>query len=104
MHGSGTAADKAAEADVLAAFLMARNAGRPQVDCYLAGIAAWRRHYPDRQASYAGKLAAAETHLFQRVLNLPRAERLKHQLAQRARHRGPLNVSRHKNDVQIRPE
>ena len=59
MGGSGTEADKAAEADVLAAFLTARNAGRPQVDCYLAGIAEWRRHYPDHQASYAAHQAVA---------------------------------------------
>jgi hypothetical protein len=44
---------------VLAAFLTARNAGRPQVDCYLAGIAAWRRHHPDQQASYAAHQAVA---------------------------------------------
>ena len=59
MQGSGTEADKAAESEVLAAFLTARNAGRPQVDCYLAGIAAWRRHYPDQQASYAAHQAVA---------------------------------------------
>ena len=54
-----TESDKAAAADVLAAFLTARNAGRPQVDCYLAGIAAWRRHYPDHEASYAAHQAVA---------------------------------------------
>ena len=59
MHGSETEADRAAEADVLAAFLTARKAGRLQVDCYLAGIAAWRRHYPDQQASYAAHQAVA---------------------------------------------
>jgi hypothetical protein len=42
MYGSGTEADKAAKADVLDAFLTARNAGRPQVDCYLAGPSSWR--------------------------------------------------------------
>ena len=59
MNDAGTEVDKAAEADVLAAFQTARNAGRPQVDCYLAGIAAWRRHYPDHEASYAAHQAVA---------------------------------------------
>ena len=59
MHSPATEADRAAEADVLAAFLTAHNAGRPQVDCYLAGIAVWRRRYPEHQASYAAHQAVA---------------------------------------------
>ena len=54
-----TEPDKAAAADVLAPFLTARNAGRPSIDCYLAGIAEWRRHYPDHVQSYAAHRTVA---------------------------------------------
>jgi hypothetical protein len=31
----------------------------PTVDCYLAGIAAWRRVHPDQSDAYARKYAVA---------------------------------------------
>jgi hypothetical protein len=51
-------ADEAA-AEVLAAFRQARDAGRPAVECYRAGVAAWRRHHPDQAPEYAAKRAVA---------------------------------------------
>lgn len=45
--------------EVLAAFQAARAAGRPSVDCYRAGVAAWRRHHPDQAPEYAAKRAVA---------------------------------------------
>jgi hypothetical protein len=48
----------AAEA-VLKAFEVARRAGRPSVDCYRAGVEAWRREHPDQSAEYAAKQAVA---------------------------------------------
>jgi hypothetical protein len=50
--------DVAAEA-VLGAFEEARVAGRPSVDCYRAGVEAWRRLHPDQSAEYAAKQAVA---------------------------------------------
>jgi hypothetical protein len=50
--------DEAAPA-VLAAFQAAREAGQPTVDCYRAGVAAWRRHHPDQAPEYAAKRAVA---------------------------------------------
>ena len=50
--------DVAAEA-VLEAFDEARAAGRPSVDCYRAGVAAWRHRHPDQSAEYAAKQAVA---------------------------------------------
>jgi len=50
--------DVAAEA-VLAAFEAAREKGRPSVDCYRAGVDAWRRTHPDQSAEYAAKQAVA---------------------------------------------
>lgn len=44
---------------VLAAFNRAREAGRPPVDCYRAGVEVWRRHHPDQAAEYAAKQAVA---------------------------------------------
>ena len=44
---------------VLAAFETARRSGRPSVECYQAGVAAWRREYPDQSAEYAAKQAVA---------------------------------------------
>jgi len=51
-------ADEAA-AEVLAAFQAAREAGRPPVECYRAGVDAWRRHHPDQAPEYAAKRAVA---------------------------------------------
>ena len=48
----------AAEA-VLRAFESARSAGRASVECYRAGVEAWRRAYPDQSAEYAAKQAVA---------------------------------------------
>ena len=45
--------------EVLAAFQAARQAGRAPVDCYRAGVAAWRRHHPDQAPEYAAKRAVA---------------------------------------------
>jgi hypothetical protein len=45
--------------DVLAAFQAARAAGRAPVDCYRAGVAAWRRYHPDQAPEYAAKRAVA---------------------------------------------
>jgi hypothetical protein len=51
-------ADTAAS-DVLAAYKAAVGARLPTVDCYLAGIAAWRRVHPDQSDAYARKYAVA---------------------------------------------
>ena len=50
--------DVAAEA-VLEAFEAARAAGLAAVDCYRAGVEAWRRAHPDQSAEYAAKQAVA---------------------------------------------
>lgn len=50
--------DEAAH-DVLAAFQAARDAGRPAVDCYRAGVEVWRRFHPDQAPEYAAKRAVA---------------------------------------------
>ena len=50
--------DKAA-GDVLVAFQAARAAGRPPVECYRAGVEAWRLHHPDQAPEYAAKRAVA---------------------------------------------
>lgn len=50
--------DIAAEA-VLKAFETARAGGLPSVDCYRAGVEAWRRTHPDQSAEYAAKQAVA---------------------------------------------
>ena len=42
---------------VLTAFNGAREAGRPPVDCYRAGVKAWRDRFPDQAPEYAAKLA-----------------------------------------------
>jgi hypothetical protein len=44
---------------VLEAFETARRSGRPSVECYRAGVAAWRREHPDQSAEYAAKQAVA---------------------------------------------
>jgi hypothetical protein len=48
----------AAEA-VLKAFELARRSGRSSVECYRAGVEAWRRENPDQSAAYAAKQAVA---------------------------------------------
>jgi hypothetical protein len=48
-----------AAAAVLAAFEAAQDAGLPSVDCYRAGVEAWRHAYPNQTAAYAGKTAVA---------------------------------------------
>jgi hypothetical protein len=53
-----TTTSVAAEA-ALEAFESARRAGRPSVECYRAGVAAWRREHPDQAAEYAAKRAVA---------------------------------------------
>ena len=50
--------DSAASA-VLHAFEEARDAGLPSVDCYRAGVDAWRRTHPDQSAKYAAKQAVS---------------------------------------------
>jgi hypothetical protein len=50
--------DVAADA-VLDAFDEARRAGLPSVECYRAGVDAWRRTHPDQSAEYAAKQAVA---------------------------------------------
>jgi hypothetical protein len=44
---------------VLEAFAAARGSGRPSVECYRAGVEAWRRQYPDQSAEYTAKQAVA---------------------------------------------
>jgi hypothetical protein len=48
--------DSAASA-VLAAFEAARRDDLPQVDCYRAGVLAWRHAHPDQQPKYAAQKA-----------------------------------------------
>lgn len=44
---------------VLAAFEDARRAGLASVECYRAGVEAWRGRHPDQSAEYAAKQAVA---------------------------------------------
>lgn len=44
---------------VLTAFNAAREAGKPTVECYRAGVQAWRDRYPDQTPEYAAKQAVA---------------------------------------------
>ena len=44
---------------VLAAFEAARDAGLPSVECYRAGVEAWRHTHPDQSPEYAAKQAVA---------------------------------------------
>ena len=48
--------DPAASA-VLAAFEAARRDDLPQVDCYRAGVLAWRHVHPDQRPAYAAQKA-----------------------------------------------
>ncbi|HLY44983.1 MAG TPA: hypothetical protein VKQ73_05355 [Stellaceae bacterium] len=50
--------DIAAEA-VLEAFEAAHRDRRSSVECYRAGVAAWRRNHPDQAAEYAARQAVA---------------------------------------------
>jgi hypothetical protein len=50
--------DRAAS-DVLAAYEVAERARLPSVDCYRAGVEAWRRAHPDQTATYAAGKAVA---------------------------------------------
>ena len=50
--------DDAAPA-VLAAFDAAQRARLRTVDCYIAGVKAWRRAHPDQSPEYASKQAVA---------------------------------------------
>lgn len=58
MFTSPNDADEA-NGEVLAAFQAARAAGRPPVECYRAGVDAWRRLHPDQAPEYAAKRAVA---------------------------------------------
>ena len=51
-------ANVAAEA-ALKAFDSARRSGRPSVECYRAGVDAWRHQHPDQSPEYAAKQAVA---------------------------------------------
>ena len=51
---SGTARQAA-----LRAFEAARSAGRTTVECYQAGVAAWRRAHPDHSPEYSAKQAVS---------------------------------------------
>ncbi len=51
--------DDEAARHVVAAFKTARAAGQPSVECYRAGVEAWRRHHPDQAPEYAAKRAVA---------------------------------------------
>ena len=44
---------------MLAAFDAAHRTGLPSVDCYRAGVDAWRHTHPDQSAEYAAKQAVA---------------------------------------------
>ena len=44
---------------VLKAFDEAREAGRPAVECYRAGVEEWRRVHPEQSPEYAAKRAVA---------------------------------------------
>ncbi|MBV8505482.1 MAG: hypothetical protein JOZ11_06710 [Alphaproteobacteria bacterium] len=48
-----------AAAAVLKAFEAARRSGCTSVECYRAGVEAWRRQHPDQSAEYAAKQAVA---------------------------------------------
>ncbi len=62
MNGLLSAADpvsKATTGAVLRAFEAARAEGRPSVECYRAGVAAWRLAHPEQAPEYAAKRAVA---------------------------------------------
>ena len=51
--------NKATAQAVLRAFEAARAEGRPSVECYRAGVAAWRLAHPEQAPEYAAKRAVA---------------------------------------------
>ncbi|HUC09782.1 MAG TPA: hypothetical protein VL985_05055 [Stellaceae bacterium] len=73
MRGSSATLDLASRAAAdaaLKAFADARAQGRSSVECYRAGVAAWRAVHPEQSAEYAAKRAVAvilSTHLSLRV-------------------------------------
>ena len=73
MRGSSSTLDSAnmAAADAaLSAFATARAQGRSSVECYRAGVDAWRAVHPEQSVEYAAKRAVAvilSTHLSLRV-------------------------------------
>jgi hypothetical protein len=48
-----------AAAHVLRAFEVSKADGLSDVDCYRAGVEAWRRAHPDQTAAYAARQAVA---------------------------------------------
>jgi hypothetical protein len=52
-------ADTAAAEAALKAFADARPRGRSSVECYRAGVAAWRAVHSDQSADYAAKRAVS---------------------------------------------
>ena len=48
-----------AAAAVLAAFEAAQRDDLPSIDCYLAGVEAWRHAHPDQRPDYAARQAVA---------------------------------------------
>ena len=48
-----------ASSEVLAAYQAAVRAHLPSVDCYRAGVEAWRRVHPEQKPAYAAKQAVA---------------------------------------------
>jgi hypothetical protein len=60
MSGPASIADTDGTAEaVLRAFETARGQGRPPVECYRAGVAAWRLRHPEQAPEYAAKRAVA---------------------------------------------
>lgn len=62
MYGSSTSLDQAntpAGEAALKAFATARAQGRSSVECYRAGVAAWRAVHPEQSPEYAAKRAVA---------------------------------------------
>ncbi len=58
--GSGIdPAEDIAAADVLAAYEAAERAGYDTVECYRAGVDAWKRAHPDQTPAYAARQAVA---------------------------------------------
>jgi hypothetical protein len=64
--------DDAAPA-VLAAFDAAQRARSGSVDCYLAGVRAWRQAHPDQSPEYASKQAVAVIQAARVSLRVPDA-------------------------------
>jgi hypothetical protein len=58
-HSSTLDAGKTTADAVLKAFEKARTEGRPSVECYHAGVAAWRLAHPEQAPEYAAKRAVA---------------------------------------------